>query len=215
MLKLITKPQNVTNELLSYGIPEAYLTEAVKRGYSARNNATSNDPPSTAGNYAFFATVRAIRELFIPKGWEKINKHNLCYTVNVETKVAIVVSSGNQDVGIEDALPHTKNPKGEQTKTYISNNRDIFEVEEKAQKIITEFPDFETLILLYYFDPKKNEIRLELSLPIDIDNGHISGWHKRIILPPISSDTQLDITRSTLPLDDYPNFEVNPKRIKQ
>ncbi len=213
--KIITLPQDVETELTLLNISEEYLIEAVKRGYAARSNATENDPPSAAGNNAFSAIVRAIREFFIPDGWERLNKSNLCFTVNLETKVAIVVSSGNANVGVAEEEPRTKNPKGEQYKILTFNNRDIFGFEDKIQTIL--FPDLQTLVLLYYYDCKKGEMRLELSSPIEMDiNGFVNGWHKRIILTPIPFDAQLTPTRQTdLSSVDSQDIDIQVKRRKQ
>lgn len=214
--KIITVPQDVKNELSLYGIREEHLMQVGWRGYAARNNATKNDPPSAAGNYAYFATVRAKRELLCPDGWEKLDKHNLCFTINADTKTAIVVSSGSQDVGIAEGHPRTRNSKGERTKDYISDNCDIFGFETKVQKII--FPEFQTLVFLYFYDFKKGEIRLELSLPIDMDDdGHVSKWHKRIILNPIPFEAQPpNPTRQTdLSSVNSQDFDIPVKRRKQ
>lgn len=43
---------------------------------------------------------------------------------------------------------------------------------------------------MYYADAKLDEVRFELSLPIDIDhNARICGWKKRIIFNPIKIDS--------------------------
>ena len=216
--QIITVLQDVKTELSLLNIPKEYPTEAVKRGYAARSNATENDPPSTAGNNAFSAIVRAIRELFLPEGWERLNKHNLCFTINIETKTAIVVSSGDSNVGMKDCnigYPRTKNPKGERYKEIISDNRDMFGFEQKIQSIL--FPDFQTFVLLYYYDRKKGEMRLELSSPIEMDiNGFVNGWHKRIIFSPILFNVQLNPERQTeLSSVDLQDFDIPVKRRKQ
>ncbi|MDD2864064.1 MAG: hypothetical protein PHC99_04995 [Methylococcales bacterium] len=216
--QVITDHQDLKNELSLYNIPEESLMEIGWRGYAARSNATQNDPPSAAGNYAYFATVRAKRELLCPEGWEQLNKHNLCFTINPETKIAIVASSGNQDVGIAEGHPRTRNSKGERTKDYIFDNYDIFGFEdeyqkkEKPQKDI--FPKFETFVFLYFYDFDKGEIRSELSLPIEMDiKGQVSKWHKRIILNPISFDTEPTCSRqSNVSFSDSQDIDIPIKR---
>lgn len=211
--QIISLSHAVEDELYLLNIPREHLVEAVKRGFAARSNATENDPPSTAGNNAFSAIVRAIRELFLPNGWERLNKHNLCFTINIETKIAIVVSSGNQDVGIEDGHPQTKNPKGERYRDIISDNRDIFGFEQKIQSIL--FPDFQKFVLLYCYDRKKGEMRLELSSPIEMDvNGYVNGWHKRIILDTIPFDLEPTPTLKQA-FDDVQDIDIQVKRRKK
>ncbi len=223
--KIISDTQNVKNTLSLYGIEERHLTEIGLRGYAARNNATENDPPSTAGNNAYSAIVRAIREIFLPRGWEKLNKHNLCFTINPETKIAIVVSSGNQYVGIIDNCdPETKNRKGEQTEIYIRdnlNNLDIFDSENELQQKVNFqkdiFPKFKTFIFLYCYDLDKGEMRLELSLPRQMDNkGKVNRWLERIILEPTSLNAEPTFLRKETELsNDFQHIDIPIKRRQQ
>lgn len=214
--QLIIFPNDVEKILALLGLTKDDLIEAIKRGYAARNNATKNDPPGTAGINAYSAIVREIGDSLLPKGWERVINHNLVLTINAETKTAIAVSSGNYNVGIEDAIPRTKNPKGKQYQNITSDNRDIFDVEKKIQKNI--FPDFQILILLYFYDYKKGEMRLELSSPIDMDiNGYVNGWHKRIIFSPILFDLEPDPKRKQPDSfsDNSQDFDIPVIRRKQ
>ena len=213
---VINNFQDTESELSLLGIPHDVLIEVVQRAFAAYNNATPNDPPSTAGNNAYSAAVRAMRELLRPNGWEKLDISNLCFTINANIKIAIVVSSGRQDVGIAElaeGYPRTRNSKGERTKDYIDSNCDIFGFEEKIQEDI--FSEFQTFILLYYFDFEKHEIRLELSAPIAMDSkGYINKWHKRIILSPIPFDAPYTPTRKAdlSSIDDLQDFDIPVKR---
>lgn len=222
--KIISDLQDVKNTLSLYDIEERHLTEIGWRGYAARNNATENSPPSTAGNNAYSATVEAIREIFRPQGWERFDKHNICFTINPKFKIAIVVSSGNQDVGIVEGNPKTKNRKGKQTGTYIRdnlNNLDIFDLENELQQKVNFqediFPKFETFVFLYFYDFDKGEIRLELSLPVEMDiKGQVSKWYKRIILNPISFDTEPTFQRQfNVSSSDSQHIDIPIKRRQQ
>lgn len=188
--RVIHKKDEVVNEQLSLlNVTEALLIEIVKKGHAARTNATENDPPGAAGTMAFFATVRALRELLIPIGWIRKTIGNLSLTCNPETSISLVVSSGDKNVGIEgqnSVDPKTKNPKGKKTEDYILGNLDLFETfAEEKNKTHT----FQTWVLLYFYDERNSQIRLELSLPIDMDrHGYVNSWRQRIILPPVLLD---------------------------
>lgn len=210
--QIITDFQDVESELSLLSILSDVLIEVGQRAFASYNNATSNDPLSAAGNYAYFTAVRAKRELLCPKGWEKLDKSNLCFTINANTKIAIVVSSGSEDTGIVEGYPQTRNSKGKRTQDYIDSNCDIFGFEENVQEDI--FSEFQTYMLLYYFDFEKHEIRLELSSPIAMDKGYVNKWYKRIILSPIPFDAPYNPARKIdlSSIDDLQDFDIPVKR---
>lgn len=192
LAKVTVKQDEVIEQLTLLNVTKYLLTEAVKKGHAARANTTENDPPGAAGTMAFFAIVRALRESLIPIGWKKKTISNLSLTCNPATSIAIVVSSGDKNVGIESqysVAPKTKNPKGKKTEDYILGNLDLIETfVEKTNKA----HEFQTWVMLYFYDHLNSQIRLELSLPIDMDSyGHVNSWRQRIILPPVLLDNLL------------------------
>lgn len=192
LAKVIVKQDEVKEQLSLLNVTEEILIEVVKKGQASRANATENDPPGAAETMAFFSIVRALRESLIPIGWEKRTIGNLSLTCKPETSIAIVVSSGDKNVGLESQNsldPKTKNPKGKQTENYILSNLDLIETfAEKTNKA----HQFQTWVLLYFYDQRNTQIRLELSLPLDMDHhGHVNGWGQRIILTPVLLDNPL------------------------
>ena len=158
--RVIVKQDEVKEQLSLLNVTKDQLTDVVKKGHAARSNATENDPPGAAGTMAFFAIVRALRESLIPIGWEKKTIGNLSLTCNPVTSISIVVSSGDKNVGIDDQNsvdPKTKNPKGKQTEDYILGNLDLIETfAEKTNKA----HQFQTWVLLYFYDQRNSQIRL-------------------------------------------------------
>jgi hypothetical protein len=210
---------DVKDQLSALNLTSDLLTEPVKRGQAARNNATENDPSNAAGTMAFFATVRASRELLIPLGWEKREIRNLSLISNPKTSVSIVVATGDNNVGIKEAIPKTKNPKGKQAELYISTNRDIFSDDIFSNDDFTEqnidTSEFQTWVLMYYLDVKENQIRLELSLPTDQNiRGQINSWKERVILEPILLDGIPPLNFNSLSLDfnNLQDFDIPVKR---
>jgi hypothetical protein len=174
---------NFVSEL---GLSGELLQEVGRKALAAYHQTTAHDASGAAGQYAYLAAVRALRDILCPKGWEPHVRHNLEMTVNPETNISIMVSSGDEGTGVEDATPKTKNPKGDQTKRVVAFNARQLRLptlEYKVQNISIS----KVWVLLYHTDVKKSQMRLELSLPVEMDMNdiHISGWNKRIILPPV------------------------------
>ncbi|MDD5271902.1 MAG: hypothetical protein PHU14_04200 [Methylovulum sp.] len=209
-LNIFTKSKEVEDQLSLLNTPIEILIETLKKGQAARNTATKYDPPNTAGNNAHSGTVRALREFLIPLGWIKNQIRNVSLTSNPQNSVSIVVYSGDINVGIDDngATPSTRNRKGKQAQLYTQKNFDIFDT---FYEYDIEKPEYETWVLLYYYDSKNAQIRAELSLPINMSNrGYIDGWSKRIILGPIL------LNKTTPPdFDNSQDFDIPIKRRKK
>jgi hypothetical protein len=58
-------------------------------------------------------------------------------------------------------------------------------------------PTAQTWILLFFADLKNDEVRIELSLPVGMDdNGQVTAWDERLILPPVP------VASHNVPLND-------------
>lgn len=202
-----------TDNLEILALKEIWLQEIGVKALAAYNQTTTHDAKNAAGSYAYFAAVRAKREVLCPQGWEPDVRGNIEMTVNPKTQDTIIVSSGNKDTGLQYGFPKTKNPKGTQTKLITEFNWRQTTLphpsfEQKVQNIAIS----KIWILLFHFDMSKSEVRLELSLPVemDVDNMRVIGWSKRIILPSIDFTHQPTPQKS--PKDILPEFKVELKR---
>ena len=165
------------------------LRECGMKALAAYNQTTLHDAASAGGQYAYLAAVRSVRDGLCPIGWEPHVRHNLEMTVNPETNISILVSSGNKDTGKKNGSPKTKNPKGNQTKKIVSFNYRQLRLPTKGYKV-KNISISNIWLLLYHIDIKMSQMRLELSLPVemDLEEVHVTGWHKRIIIPHIDFD---------------------------
>jgi hypothetical protein len=123
------------------------------------------------------------------------------------------VATGDKGTGLVDRHPRTKSPKGRLTELAISHNIQLaFEgfisKEESERRSLSVYGT--TWIFLTYITATK--VRAELSLPSSIEDGHISAWKERIILPPIEVDPE-SLERNILDNDPGPEFDV-PVRLK-
>ena len=112
-----------SSELEALGVSEAELLEAVRRGQYFRDQTNPFHPSSYPGTRAWAETRAALCELYVPKGWTAEEPGNLPLIISPDGEVAIVVSSGSQEVGDPDKRPKTRNTKGFMTVDAINVNR--------------------------------------------------------------------------------------------
>lgn len=202
----------VSDALSKLGIPAESILTAVRQGYFARSNCTANHPPLFPSFVAWGETVRSLRDQLAPLGWIRTNERNYSRTVHPEGRIAIAVATGDEATGIVGQMPCTKSAKGPSTLDALEVNRNqmwlpglepasFSEDQETADEQVT------TWILLVHHG--KDEVRCELSLPVDIDrDGKVGVWRERIIFPAIP----LDSTAVELTPPLQPDIDVDVKR---
>lgn len=203
-------PCVVEPSLADLGLDAITLQDIVKCGQAARNTATPHDPLNTGGQLAYIHTVRALRDHLVPKGWRSKNPHNFALTVNPQTNIGIAVAGGDEDTGRLEGIPRTRNSRGQRTaQAIVSNQLDFFNDATlvKTSNDDVANPVCQTWLLLYHAD--HCEVRAELSLPTAMDDqGRVSGWRVRNILPAIP----LDPTPASINPDYGPDLDIAVKR---
>lgn len=199
--------------LKTLGINPQLLCEIGTRILAAYNQATPHDAANAAGSFAYFAAVKASRDILCPQGWAPLRKHNLEFVVQLGRNLLLLVSSGDKNTGfVGDVEPKTKNPKGNQTRKVVAKNANQLYLwpEMEPPEHILDFDSAPAWFLLYHIDPKEGIMRMELSLPIgfDIEELRVDGWKQRIILQSIEFNPS-----PTLPDSDFADeFEVEIRR---
>lgn len=188
LTEIITeKNTNYELELTKLGLTESEIQEVGKKIIVAFNQATKNDAASASGIYAYLTAVRALRDLLCPKGWKVVRCHNLETTENKDKTISILVSSGDINTGNPEITPKTKNPKGEQTRKVVYQNakNELFYEFDLKHTSISKIKPF--WVFLYRIDKDMEQMRMEISLPIEMDyhGTKIDDWKKRIIISPI------------------------------
>ncbi|MCK9362156.1 MAG: hypothetical protein M0P74_00915 [Syntrophales bacterium] len=197
-----------------FGLTPIIFQEIGDRILGEYNQATPNDAKAAAGSYAYFAAIRALRDFLCPEGWQHHREGNIEMVLGPSSQFAITASSGDDNTGRNGIEPKTKNHKGSQTSNLVFKNRNQGEL---FPEMVLADPPYDpdrtpTWFLLYHIDLAKNEIRMELSLPISIDfyTFRINQWRKRIFLPsgnlggtPINKATQPEL---------YSDFDIEIKR---
>lgn len=192
MAKVKTKPYEIINALhsLGRGLSVEVLEQVIKSGEIARDSCTKNDPPSTPGFNAWSTTVRALRDLLIPQGWERNDEQNFSTVVSPDKDVAIAISTGNDGTGDETKEPNTKYARGAATQAAVDENRFLFSLFAPTPEEIAK-ENRATWILLKrrVHESSGDTVYAELSLPAAMTkDGFVQSWDTRIILKPIPID---------------------------
>lgn len=165
------------------------LLESVEWGLRHAFDCTRHEPPNVPGFIAWGKIVRALRDRLVPNNWSPNDVKNYSTVVSPTGTDAIAVAAGNPGTGKASEQVATRSSKGPMTRQKIGENQlRLFET------VASQFPSPEPLpdvgvrtwLLLHYVDEEAEEIRVELSLPVSIDeDGHVTDWRERIILDPI------------------------------
>lgn len=193
--RILTDPIDVRRRLRDLGLEEDDLRSVVNRGLAARLSCTENHPLQSAGYYAWSEAVCAMREIHVPRNWERSDESNLPFTVNADRSVAIAIATGDENTGCPDKEPCTKSSKGPKTRSIVDANvgqilmfPDLVLKPEHLAQINARM----TWLLLMHFDPIAREVRSELSRPVSMDQDQrVDGWDERIMLRSIPLDGDL------------------------
>lgn len=207
-MDIVTNSALISDRLTSMGLSEDTLHTVVARGQAERNTATELHPANAGGTFAYMWGIHELRSQLLPQGWTIRRIRNFELTVHPDGRMAIAVSGGDQDTGRVDGQPHTRNPKGNQTAQAIASNQ--FSLFPAPQPVTTERSATEVWFLLYYTDV--NEVRLELSLPTDMDEqGRVSNWQTRLILGSVPLDPDFSVAAPPMP-PVGPDITIDIKR---
>lgn len=202
--QVVQKPQDVAAELRRLGLVPDDLRRAVIEGQIARDSCTVNDPAFFAGILAWAKTVRALREVLVPMGWEKNDDGNFATIRNPDRELAIAVMTGDDLTGCVSpggSDPSTRYSKGPRTMQAIDDNvLWLFEPDAEPTGLVISDRGFPTWILL--LRREQNIVRSELSLPKAArERGRIDEWAVRLILEPIDLSAPPAEEPSSPPLD--------------
>lgn len=191
-------------QLDAMGLREEWLGQAMRVAYESAATCTENDPVGLSGTLKWAKGTRSLRELLLPQGWFREDRENLPTVVHPKRAFAIAVARGNSYTGREDTPPPTTfTPKGPATERAVRRNQVGFTAQDDpAFGLPNDDDGLDTWLLLHYFDPEREEIRLELSLPAEISAGYVKAWHQRLTLSPVSFSTDVDLSEEDEATDE-------------
>lgn len=211
---IISEPDEVSAALFEIdGLTREVVLAAVEEGERGRQNCTVNHPVTAPGTMFYFDTVRALRDQLSPD-WKKKCDGGSELTISPSGKHALVVASGDENVGSLTHAPRTKRRKGNRTRRAARANvlalqGDFFEITDADLKAIIEEKRRNATMITHILLAHRTDEKLivELSVVFGLDGeSHASEWAQRIIVGELPLDELPP--RRMQPVDPTPDFDV-------
>lgn len=186
----------------------------LSKALSYRLSATSDDTRNAGGTRFYQEAIRSARDILRHKGFKSRYSQGLELTEN--GKVGIYVCSGNEQTGIVNAYPQSKNAKGKWTLDVLGlsldNNLNQIQLDYEDDQIAFNFPvidgkndeenELDIWCLLHYsyqVNEFQWEVKAELSKATTYNSKNfINGFSTRLIL-------------NTKPIDPITNLGMEPE----
>ena len=174
------------------GLTVEMLQRSIEVGDSKRLLVSQPVYPSTYPGVTMWAeTLAELRRqcLKLQDGWDIGATENYATVYSTGRSVAIAVVAGDAAVGKDTFRdPRLTRKKGKKTTERVHRNaRQIYIQGELFPAAEPDLPPDEacrTWFLIIH--PTKKEVRIELSCPLSMsDDGIVSGWQERILLPAV------------------------------
>jgi hypothetical protein len=166
--------------LADLGLDQDTVEKVLRRADAEAALCTSLDPPVLEGLIRWGRATRFLREELTPFGWTVDNDSNIARTVHPGGDFAIVVASGDARTGIPGAHPAHKNRKGPATEKSVNTNG-MLPFDFSPWETRSGLP--QTWVLLVH--TADDEFQVEVSLPNRMEEGRVTSWVERIILPSV------------------------------
>lgn len=201
--------------------PKLFL-DAIEYGVGFGHQSAVTEPLTSEGWIRWAKIVGHLRAALIKLGWTQFDRGTLALVISPDRTLAIVVSSTDKNTGIDEEdipQPKSKNRKGVSVVGAVADKAKqlpVWHGEEGFEQFDEADEEDDSWGALYAFiyhvDPKTGAVRSELSLPIEIDNDHLSGYIERIFLPEIEPKDALPMRDAT---DEDEPIDVPVKRKAQ
>ena len=192
-------------ELRTMGLTPSKLTQPCIEGLQSAVNSYSHFEPAIAFGISIWSKiVGALREQLNNENWKHHDIANAPRSVSPDGTMTIAAVGGDPHTANTDINPRNARTKGPRFTNEVENNAATSSAPRYTQCRLnlgpgdenTVFADLQTWVLLYFWDRVSNELRLELSLPIDCSKGFVTQWETRIILPTQDLSEYTDLTFS-------------------
>lgn len=182
---LVHEGQAAEQRLAQLGVDAERLGAALDAGDVAARQADRFSPVNGAGMLRWLETVRMLRQGLATDGWSLNDDRNSPRVIDPTGQCALIPVSGTADTGRADGTPRTANPRGRASSRAVQINGQLeFSVTAMLADLAGEKTEAVTTWFLLYHRAEDDELRAELSLPVQIsERGVVDAWRERILLP--------------------------------
>ncbi|QPL05557.1 MULTISPECIES: hypothetical protein [Actinomyces] len=214
--RLHREESDVAARLAAHGLAGIDLPAICVEGFKAALAQHSPFDPVTAFGYQRWAKiVEALRRALDQRSWQSFDDEGAARSLSPHGQIVIAAVGGDEATGT-GRQPSNARAKGRVLERETRDNAEALSLSPTQQVLFDSrflgedavLRGRQTWILLYFWDKAAHSIRCELSLPVDLEDGKVTRWAERIILPPASlTDVVLDEALSGQPDDDV-DFEI-------
>jgi hypothetical protein len=206
------QPLDIGARLAALGLREGDLRDSALFGMRNALMCTRHEPANVPGVIAWGKLIRFLRDRLVPLGWQANNERNYATVVKPDGSIALGAAAGDAWTGKHgpNQHPSTRSAKGPVTREAVGVN-----VQLHFEDISSSFPPARrvsgkaTWLLLFYWDESADEIRVELSLPREMnEQGFVTAWVERIILTPIPLSSRTTESQQPDSGEDETNIDV-------
>lgn len=165
-----------------FSVTKDELLRVVELAVGGRADAVPNDPKSAGGQFSYIYGTRGLREVFLPKGWNKDSEKNIESVINPTSGIKLIFQ--NVDLACDEhRFPKAVSGKGIASEEIIDVSMaflfDYLENERQAKLNRT--------VWFLCVSVNGEDVRAELSLPLGIirsgaPRGQFSGFAERIFI---------------------------------
>ncbi len=199
-LSLSPPTPQVVSDLHPLGVTCDSLREAALAGQDEAGLVTANDVVTRAGYVRWATPLRYLGDIYVPQGWSREHPKGFELLISPDRTIGIGVAPGDSATGT-DRMPSTRVERGPLTGQAVAGNQHQirFATEVHPQFADKPMPGMQTWLLLHFFDEQAEELRIELSVPVEFtrtpksERGFVTKFDPRIILPavPLVQDTSI------------------------
>ena len=204
--------------LAGMGLSESLLTGACAGGIrTALGLYSPLKPPTAFGSTLWFEIVGGLRAALSVEGWTQMDVLNASRAVSPDGTLSIGAVGGDEATGRPGRGPRNARGRGRAFIEEVLADETPSTSRLTAHQLVLDLlPDLldrpsggpRAWLLLYHWDAARARVRLELSLPVAVDDGVVTVWETRILLPPVRlTAPELSGLGEPLP-DDVVDFVV-------
>jgi len=193
--------------LQAMGVRSDDLRAAARAGHDEAVRVTANDVATRAGYLRWATPLRYLGDVYVPRGFRRERPGGFEVLRSQDGSFDITVAAGTYATGKPNRMPSTRIERGPLTSQAVDTNRDQLRFDSNVvpfgrREVKREIAPIRwTWLLLHFYDEAADELRVELSLPVeftrksgtDHERGTVSRFDPRLILPPIRLGSDAEI----------------------